>query len=134
DACSLNDPNTGQPTIPDRDGDGIADFADNCVYIANTDQDDINAGTFLRGIGDACRQEADVTFASPAEFSFDISAPIQNGDITFSLVDFSSLPGDMSAPVKCDTMTPTMCVPNNDQTVPLGMCSLDESLVEARAI
>ena len=35
---------------PDRDGDGIADSADNCLEVANPDQADANG----EGYGDAC--------------------------------------------------------------------------------
>ncbi|MDX1389262.1 MAG: thrombospondin type 3 repeat-containing protein, partial [Acidobacteriota bacterium] len=134
DACSLNDPTTGQPIIPDRDGDRIADFADNCVWVPNTDQDDMDAGTFLRGIGDACQDEADVMLPQmPTVFNFPnpnfpvLDIPIQNGDITFALVDFSSDPSEMDAPVTCTTTQPMNC---GDAPSMLTSCTLDDQLVQ----
>ncbi|MFC2136353.1 thrombospondin type 3 repeat-containing protein [Bacteroidota bacterium] len=41
--------------IQDSDGDGISDDDDNCIYIANTDQADIDDNS----IGDACENDLD---------------------------------------------------------------------------
>lgn len=40
------------PPPPDKDKDGIPDFRDNCVSVANPDQADIDRN----GVGDACQQ------------------------------------------------------------------------------
>lgn len=40
------------PPPPDKDKDGIPDFRDNCVSVANPDQADLDEN----GIGDACQQ------------------------------------------------------------------------------
>jgi hypothetical protein len=40
------------PPPPDKDKDGVPDFRDNCVSVANTDQADIDRN----GVGDACQQ------------------------------------------------------------------------------
>jgi len=43
------------PKIIDSDGDGVADYADNCVYVANRDQTDTDGD----GVGDACDKTPD---------------------------------------------------------------------------
>jgi len=62
-ACSL--PNAiGDPTVPDRDGDGVADGApDNCLWIKNPMQEDSSSPK--DGIGDACALSTDVDLGGP---------------------------------------------------------------------
>ncbi len=46
------------PSVPDSDGDGIGDRADNCPTVSNLDQTDrggLGAGSPADGIGDACQ-------------------------------------------------------------------------------
>ncbi len=49
------------PVPPDTDKDGIPDFRDNCVKVANPDQQDIDRD----GIGTACETEAEIAPPPP---------------------------------------------------------------------
>jgi hypothetical protein len=53
---------------PDTDGDGVADFSDNCVSLANPDQADSDQN----GVGDACEpvKTQTITFAALADRTF----------------------------------------------------------------
>jgi Thrombospondin type 3 repeat len=44
------------PPPPDQDKDGVPDFRDNCVAVANPDQQDVDRD----GVGSACETEAEV--------------------------------------------------------------------------
>lgn len=98
----------------DTDQDGIADEADNCTLVANTDQRDTNAD----GFGNACdgdlTNDCTINFSDIAEFSNaflqsgDLDADL-NGDGVVNFVDFSTLttgflmaPGPSGVPNFCD--------------------------------
>lgn len=49
------------PPPPDKDKDGVPDFRDNCVSVANPDQQDIDGD----GIGTACEQDKEIAPPPP---------------------------------------------------------------------
>jgi hypothetical protein len=109
DACSL--PNaSGDPTIPDRDGDGVADGApDNCLWIANTTQ--VETSEPKDGLGDACSLSADVDLGGP-------SVELELGPVDVVLREGSLLG------VSAVFATSDNCDPGSMTTCPLGSVEL----------
>jgi len=104
-ACSL--PNViGDPTIPDRDGDGVADGApDNCLWIKNPMQEDSSSPK--DGIGDACALSTQVDLGGPLlELVLELPEPLLSieGAQTSISADFGP------ALVNCDLESMTPCV------------------------
>jgi len=108
DACSL--PNAvGDPTIPDRDGDGVADGApDNCLWIYNPDQ-----VVGLSDVGAACE------LAAPASFDGSPSVELTLGPIPVIPVE------GISITVSTNFETPlATCDPG------LGVCEIPAAGIE----
>ncbi len=88
----------------DTDLDGVPDFKDNCVYISNKDQSDINKN----GIGDACDADMDGDGIPDKTLIRDA-----NGNVTGSTPLVVHDDGTATAGVPSGDNCPT--IPNNDQ-------------------
>jgi hypothetical protein len=127
DACSML--NGGEFSIPDRDGDEIADFADNCLWLKNHDQADSEPDPFLLGIGDVCEREASVDLGRPpVSFEFPVEIPSRGAARTLAVINFNSDPAAAAPAVVC---TPNFvdCEPGSQ----LMNCVLIEQNVSASA-
>jgi hypothetical protein len=128
DACSLPDID-GNLSIPDRDGDRIADFADNCLWLKNVDQADSEPDPFLFGIGDVCEREAFVDLGRPpATFDIPVDISSRGAARTSAVIEFDSNPAAVAPAVVC---TPNFvdCEPRSQ----LMNCVLIEQNVSASA-
>ena len=92
------------PTVPDSDDDGLADDADNCTLVANTDQRDVDED----GIGSLCDADLDNTcnvnfgdlglfksvfFSDDEEADFDDSGAVNFVDLGLVKEQFFGPPG-----------------------------------------
>lgn len=96
DVCAVFDPFTGA-FATDNDSDGVADGADNCVWIQNPNQEDtmgvaLSDGTHvIDGIGDLCvEQSIDVEAGTAIQTSIQINDFVQPRQTTFLTVDFNN--------------------------------------------
>ncbi|HEX6850900.1 MAG TPA: thrombospondin type 3 repeat-containing protein [Candidatus Polarisedimenticolaceae bacterium] len=121
--CYILDVN-GERTLPDQDGDKLADSSDNCLWFPNgSDQTDAN----LNGIGDACERTLP---ASLPTGGFAIRCP---GEFTVAESGLSLFIVDFTQALTCDLVggTCNLALPAVGQSTAITIRRADQDASDA---